>query len=198
MTQKPEYYSRDLEEKRLNQLSKKLLDVLDEAHEYSESPNATAWFKGTANYGLAQGMLNVLHKSEDYPWITLANQTMDFTARIGHTLVQFIVDDPHTPRKQHRLKRNAVEQHQMSLNLNDDNLNTSLIWRFYLNPYSNGVDFSPSISLVGLDSNSNIVCLWEHNSIVTGPVIPVKPETIEIDEPTLVRKDKVAKKASSE
>ncbi len=78
MTQKPELYAPDLTEERLYILSENLIDVLDEAHHYSESPNATAWFKGTANYGLPQGMLIRMHSDNAYPcshlptkqWIT--------------------------------------------------------------------------------------------------------------------------------
>ncbi|MDE1309335.1 hypothetical protein [Vibrio aestuarianus] len=95
MTPKPEFYAPDLTEDRLELLSEKLLDVLDEAHQFSESPNATAWFRGTANYGLPQGMLMRMHKDKSYPWLTLANQTMDYTIRVGKTLVQFIVVTVH-------------------------------------------------------------------------------------------------------
>lgn len=198
MTKKPEFYAPDLTEERLHILSENLLDVLDEAHHYSESPNATAWFKGTANYGLPQGMLIRMHSDSAYPWLTLANQTMDYTARVGNTLVQFVVDDPHSPRKQHRLKRNAVEKHQISLELEEDYVDIPLIWRFYLNPISNGVDYSPSISLLGFNGNGNVICSWEYDTVVTGPVVIDKPESVEIDEPLLVRKKKVQKKVSDE
>ncbi|MCZ4339864.1 hypothetical protein [Shewanella colwelliana] len=198
MTQKPEFHAPDLTAERLQILSENLLDVLDEAQHYSESPNATAWFKGTANYGLPQGMLYRLHLDSSYPWLTLANQTMDYTIRVGKTLVQFVVDDPHSPRKQHRLRRNRVEQNQFSLELEEDNADIALIWRFYLNPMSNGIDYSPSISLLGFNSNGNIICSWEYDSVITGPIATDKPESVEIDEPLLVRKKKEQKKASNE
>lgn len=198
MTQKPEFYAPDLTEERLDILSEKLLDVLHEAHQFSESPNATAWFKGTANYGLPQGMLQRMHGDKSFPWLTLANKTMDYTARVGKTLVQFVVDDPHAPRKQHRLKRSLIEQHQFSLEFEENCTDLPLIWRFYLNPNSNGVDFSPSISLVGLNSNENIVCNWEYDSVISGPVVTNKPESIEIDEPVLVRKKNKQSKISDE
>ena len=57
MSQVPEYFSDDLTCERLRIVSEKLLDVLDEAENFAQSPNATPWFKGTANYGLPQGML---------------------------------------------------------------------------------------------------------------------------------------------
>ncbi|EKO3370781.1 hypothetical protein ORG55_000128 [Vibrio fluvialis] len=198
MTPKPEFYAPDLTEDRLELLSEKLLDVLDEAHQFSESPNATAWFRGTANYGLPQGMLMRMHEDKSYPWLTLANQTMDYTIRVGKTLVQFVVDDPHSPRKQHRLKRNTVEQYQMSLELEDNDCDVPLIWRFYLNPISNGVDYSPSVTLLGFNSNSNIVCCWEYDSIITGPIVTNKPEPVEIDEPVLVPIRKIQKEVDDD
>jgi hypothetical protein len=199
MTEKPEFYTSDLTDDRLQTISSKLLDVLDEAHSFSESPNATAWFRGTANYGLPQGMLILMHEDDNYPWLTLANQTMDYTARIGKTLVQFVVDDPISPRKSHRLKRNSVERFQISFDLEDHINDVPLIWRFYLNPMSNGVDYSPAISLLGFDSNENAMCHWEYESVITGPVINNIPESIEIDEPVLtVRKRKEQKNQSNE
>lgn len=193
MTEKPEYYASDLTEERLQILSERLLDVLDEAHAFSESPNATAWFKGTANYGLPQGMLMRMHSDKSYPWLTLANKTMDYTARIGKTPVQFVVDDPLSPHKQHRLKRNSVEQHQISLELEEYGRNLPLIWRFYLNPITNGVDYSPSVSLLGFNGNGNIVCIWEYSSVISGPIAIEKAKSVEIDEPVLTLKSKTKK-----
>ncbi len=198
MTDKPEFYASDLLQDRLVFMSEKLLEVLDEAHSYSESPNATAWFRGTANYGLAQGMLRQLHHDSNYPWLKLANQTMDYTARIGTTLVQFVVDDPHAPKKTHRLKRNEVEQYQMALQLENDPLENLLVWRFYLNPIANGVDYSPSITLLGFDSDNNVVCKWEYDSVISGPSATELPEVVEIDEPALARKKDKRQKQSSE
>ncbi|RCU45680.1 hypothetical protein DU002_14565 [Corallincola holothuriorum] len=197
MTEKPEFYAPDLTEERLQILSERLLEVLDEAQVYAESPNATAWFKGTANYGLPQGMLMRMHENKDYPWLTLANKTMDYAARIGGTLVQFIVDDPHASRKHHRLKRNAVERYQFSLDLEVPSGDEPLIWRFYLNPFSDGMEYSPTISLLGYDSNENIVCHWEHEVVISGPRSVDVPVAVEIEEPVLTRKqDKQPKQAN--
>lgn len=197
MNELPEFYSSDLTEDRLHILSENLLDVLDEAHQMSTSPNATAWFKGTANYGLPQGMLIRMHEDDSLPWLTLANQTMDYTVRVGNTLVQFVVDDPDSPRKQHRLKRNAVEQYQMSLELESHTSNQSLIWRIYMNPVSNGVDYSPAISLLGFDSNGNTLTSWEHIKPISGPALTEQPDAVEIVEPELTRK-KEKKQQSNE
>jgi hypothetical protein len=61
-----------------------------------------------------------------------------------------------------------------------------------------GVDYSPSISLLGFNGNGNVICSWEYDTVVTGPVVTDKPESVEIDEPLLVRKKKVQKKVSDE
>jgi hypothetical protein len=196
MNQVPEYFSEDLIEERLMIVSDKLLDVLDEAESFAQSPNATAWFKGTANYGLPQGMLQRMHEDDNYPWLTLANQTMDYTAKIGTTLVQFIVDDPFAPRKVHRMKRNAVERQQLGLNLEEHLVDVPLIWRFYLNPKSNGVDYSPSVSLVGFDINENIICLWEYNDTVSSALSINIAKPVEIEEPLLSLKKNDKKKKS--
>lgn len=197
MSQVPEYFSDDLTCERLRIVSEKLLDVLDEAENFAQSPNATPWFKGTANYGLPQGMLKRMHEDDSYPWLTLANQTMDYTARVGNTLVQFVVDDPHSPRKVHRMKRNSVERLQFSLELEEYNKDIPLIWRFYLNPMSNGVDYSPTVSLVGFDVNENIVCLWTHEDTISSPVSNDIPKPVEIEEPVLSLKKSSTKKQSS-
>lgn len=194
MTNTPEQYSQDLTIDRLTVLSEKLLDVLDEAHSFSESPNATAWFRGTANYGLPQGMLTRLAKDPSYPWLAMANQTMDYTVQVGTTLVQFVVDDPNNPVKRHRLKRNAVELHQHSLALEPTYDDSQLVWRFYLTPFSNGIDYSPSITLVGYDINENQACVWEYDTIISGPSAISVPEAVEIQEPVLHRKESRDKK----
>jgi len=197
MSQVPEDFSNDLTCERLKIVSDRLLDVLDEAENFAQSPNATAWFKGTANYGLPQGMLKRMHEDESYSWLTLANQTMDYTARIGDTLVQFIVDDPYSPKKSHRMKRNSVERLQLGLNLEEHHKDIPLIWRFYLNPMSNGVDYSPSVSLVGFDINENIVCLWTHEDTVSSPISSNIPKPVEIEEPVLSLKKSSTKKQSN-
>lgn len=197
MSQVPEDFSDDLTCDRLKIVSDKLLDVLDEAENFAQSPNATAWFKGTANYGLPQGMLKRMHEDKSYPWLTLANQTMDYTARIGKTLVQFIVDDPYSPKKAHRMKRNSVERLQLGLDLEEHDKDVPLIWRFYLNPISNGVDYSPSVSLVGFDINENIVCLWTHEDTVSSPISGNIPKPVEIEEPVLSLKKSSTKKQNS-
>lgn len=196
MTRLPVDFSQDLTEERIKIVSDKLLDVLDEAESFAQSPNATAWFKGTANYGLPQGMLKRMHEDKNYPWITLANQTMDYTAKIGNTLVQFVVDDPHSPKKLHRVKRNAVERQQFGLNLEDQNPDIPLVWRFYLNPISNGVDYSPLISLVGLDINENVVCLWEHDDVISSPLSGNMAQPVEIEVPVITLKQ-ASKKSQS-
>lgn len=193
----PENFSVDLTEERLKIISDRLLDVLDEAENFAQSPNATAWVKGTANYGLPQGMLRLMHEDESYPWITLANQTMDYTARIGNTLVQFVVDDPHAPKKAHRVKRNAVERQQLGLELEDHNPDIPLIWRFYLNPMSNGVDYSPSVTLVGFDINENVVCMWEHEDVISSPLSGDVAQPVEIETPVVSLKRSLQKKQES-
>ncbi|GGF15614.1 hypothetical protein [Pseudoalteromonas gelatinilytica] len=198
MTQLPSNFSEDLTVQRLRVVSDKLLDVLDEANDFAQSPNATPWFKGTANYGLPQGMLKLMHEDNDYPWLTLANNTMDYTVRIGNTLVQFVVDDPYSPRKSHRKQRNAVERNQLALALEEHDQNTPLIWRFYMNPISNGIDYSPQVTLVGYDINKNIVCTWTHDDVVTGPIGSPKVQAIEIEAPVLKRKVAEGKESSNE
>ncbi|WP_339772125.1 hypothetical protein [uncultured Paraglaciecola sp.] len=197
MGRAPEDYSADLTNERITLVSDKLLDVLDEAENFAQSPNATAWFKGSANYGLPQGMLKRMHEDENYPWLTLANQTMDYTVKIGSTLVQFIVDDPHAPKKAHRVKRNAVERQQFGLDLEEHDFEVPLIWRFYLSPISNGVDYSPSVTLVGFDINENIVCLWEHEDVISSPLSGSIAQPVEIEVPVVALKQGSQKKQSS-
>ena len=197
MNRVPQDYSEDLTEERIKIISDRLLDVLDEAENFAQSPNATAWFKGTANYGLPQGMLKRMHEDEDYPWLTLANQTMDYTVRVGNTLVQFIVDDPHSPKKSHRVKRNAVERQQFGLELEEPSPEIALIWRFYLNPVSNGVDYSPSVTLVGFDVNENIVCRWENESVILSPLSDTAAKPVEIAAPVVSLKQASQKKKNN-
>lgn len=189
MMHSPDFYSKDLTQTRLRIVCENLLDAIDEAKKLTDHPLSMSWHKGTTFHAIPYGMVRHMHLDKNLDWFSLANKTMDYTARIGNTLVQFIVDDPHAPKKAHRLEKNLVERNQLSLNLDPSNNQETLVWRFYLNLNSNGVDFSPSISLLGFDYNKNIVCTWEHDvETIVGATFTKVPKASEIEEPLVKRK----------
>jgi len=184
----PYAISEDLTEERLHTLCEHVLDTVQDSLEDSSTPNDTAWTKGCLMYGRLQGMIKRLDSNKEYTWLSLANSTMDFTAKIGATHVQFLVDDAYSPKKTHRLSTNSVENTQISMMLEEPGESMFVTWRLFVGFDEVEGQVSPKVTLVGYDLNQNIVCKWEHQETTVVPVISANSEAVEIDEPILSRK----------
>ncbi|WP_127026155.1 hypothetical protein [Rheinheimera mangrovi] len=187
-TTQPTDFSKDLTIDRLETLCECVLDTVRESQLDASSPNDTAWTKGCLSYGRLQGLMKRLAIDKDYPWLTLANNTMDFTAKIGSTYIQFIVDDAFSPKKTHRLKTNALENMQISLDLEDNNQTLAVVWRIFVGLSDAGVGVSPSATLIGFDINQNPLCIWQYETVSKVPMGVNVVEPSEIEEPVVTRK----------
>ncbi|WP_075185337.1 hypothetical protein [Teredinibacter haidensis] len=180
--------SKDLTDERLHTLCEHVLDTVQDSIEDSSTPDDTAWTKGCLVYGRLQGMIKRISINKEYSWLSLANSTMDFTAKIGSTHIQFMVDDAYSPKKTHRLSTNSVENTQISMLLEEPGEAGFVTWRLFVGFEELEGLISPKATLVGYDLNQNEVCKWEHQEAAVIPMISAGPAPVEIDEPTLQRK----------
>ncbi|GGQ19046.1 hypothetical protein [Shewanella litoralis] len=184
----PVDFSTDLTEERLNIVCNLCLDAIADSLIDSSSIYDTPWTKGCLAYGRLQGLVIHMAKSRDYEWIVLANKTMDFTARIGSTLVQFVVDDPYNPKKTHRLHTNSVENMQLSLDFESKARVDVATWRVFITFDKHDQQVQPSAVLVGFDFNQNPICFWNYEDTIPMPVAAELTNVVEIPEPQLARK----------
>lgn len=183
-------FSADLTEERLNTLCDYCLDTIADSIQDSSSKHDTAWTKGCLPYGRLHGLMIDLSKNKDLSWISLANSTMDYTVRIGSTLVQFIIDDAYNPKKIHRLNKNSVENMQFSLELEEQNEVEVVAWRVFIGIDRQDNQVEPTATLVGFNLNQNPICYWDYSDSTPPPLSTETIKTFEIPDPILARKQK--------
>lgn len=167
----PSFYSLDLKQEYLEDLCKQVLDATNQAISDSSTNHDTAWTRGTLSYGRVHGLFIALHNDKTRPWFTLANSTMDYTAKIGNTFIQVVMDNPEQPKKNHRLKANSIELRQWGLELEQSTKDAEVLtWRLFIDKDDN--DEIPTLyaSLVGFDINTNPLCIWHYQDVVVTPV----------------------------
>ena len=191
----PSHYSPDLKPHYLEDICTLILEVTTKALNDASTDYDTAWTRGTLSYGRIQGLFSQLHLDPEKPWFTLANATMDFTARIGDTLVQVVMDNPYQIKKNHRLKLNNIELNQLQLNFEHPSESDSVLtWRLFVDKDNNDEIPALHISLIGFDINMNKICVWHFDDTA---VIPMKSQDlaaeIEIEDAPITLKDKTDK-----
>lgn len=184
----PYDFSEDLTEERLRVVCDLVLDTVQDSIEDSGTKHDTAWTRGCLRYGRVQGLFSQLTLDKDYPWISLANSTMDFTFKIGNTHVQYIYDDYECPKKIHRLRPNAIENMQLEIAFETEEKPEVLTWRLFVHQDLDE-DFSElKATLVGYDINQSPICTWFFEDKANVPVLAERAETVELPEPLLTRK----------
>jgi hypothetical protein len=186
----PSFYDPELSQERLVELCNDILDVVTGAREITNTDYDTPWTKGTLVYGRVQGFFKHSNKLQSKPWLRLANDTMDFTFKIGSTLIQFMTDDPYAPKKMHRLKANSIEQMSLDFSSNQQLSQPVIVWRLFVDNLQNDDLIGLNAVLVGFDDSQTPVCVWRYKDVASIPVTTVeKPAAVEIDDPDVVRRD---------
>lgn len=168
-----------------------LLDAAYKALEATSTDDDTNWTRGVFPYGRIHGRFIRLQREGDLPWFRLVNKTLDYTVSVDGILMQFVTDDPDLRKKGHRLQKNQVERYHDSLlgPANDENLT----WRVYVDSDRNPDGPTLTVSILGFDTNRNVICKWVHNyeplvSVRTTALSPV----VEIVDSMPIRRDKDA------
>lgn len=168
-----------------------LLDAAYKALEATSTEDDTNWTKGVFPYGRIHGRFKRLHRDGDLPWFKLVNNTLDYTISIDGVLMQVVTDDPDTRKKGYRVEKNVVELYHDSLlgPATDGNVT----WRLYVDSDRNPDGPTLTVSVLGFDTNHNVISKWTHNyeplvSVRTTELSPV----VEFDDSLPVRRDKGA------
>jgi hypothetical protein len=194
----PTEYSQDLTNDRLTILCDHILDTVHDSIIDSSSKDDTAWTRGCLPYGRMQGLIKRLVVKKEYSWLSLANNTMDFTAKIGNTHIQFIIDDPYNPKKIHRLHTNSVENMQLSIALEEHEEIQVVAWRIFVTIDKDNRETEPTATLIGFDVNQNELCRWEYNDVTHAPLESPLTIAAEIEEPELQFKKRIDKANNEE
>ncbi|QVI69416.1 hypothetical protein [Pseudomonas syringae] len=151
----------------------------------------TNWTVGTLLYGRVHGRFKTMHRDKSMPWFQLANSTMDYTPSVNGVLMQVVMDDPNVRKKAHRMVASRVELYQASL-LGPSN-DSNLTWRLYVDSDGNMEDLKLTVTVLGLDTNLNVVCQWMHDYTSLQSVRTIDlPEEVDIPEQFPTRRDKDA------
>ncbi|MBL3605716.1 hypothetical protein JMN21_00375 [Pseudomonas syringae pv. actinidiae] len=151
----------------------------------------TNWTVGTLLYGRVHGRFKTMHRDKSMQWFQLANSTMDYTPSVNGVLMQVVMDDPNVRKKAHRMVASRVELYQASL-LGPSN-DSNLTWRLYVDSDGNMEDPKLTVTVLGLDTNLNVVCQWMHDYTPLQSVRTIDlPEEVDIPEQFPIRRDKDA------
>ena len=190
ISNQPSDFSADLTDERLKIICEQVLDTVQDSIDDSSTKNDTKWTRGCLRYGRVHGLLIQLTLDKNYPWLILANKTLDFTFRVGKALVQYVYDDYEAPKKGHRIKPNTLENTQLALGLDLDEELTVASWRLYVNQELGHENEQLKATLVGYDINQTAVCIWSHEDKINIPMFAEQAEAVDIPEPMLTRKKK--------
>jgi len=151
----------------------------------------TNWTVGTLLYGRVHGRFKTMHRDKSMSWFQLANSTMDYTPSVNGVLMQVVMDDPNVRKKAHRMVASRVELYQASL-LGPSN-DSNLTWRLYVDSDGNMENPKLTVTVLGLDTNLNVVCQWMHDYTPLQSVRTIDlPEEVDIPEQFPIRRDKDA------
>ena len=167
------------------------LDAAYRALEVTSTDDDTNWTMGTLPYGRVHGRFKRLHRDPALPWLLLTNRTMDFTLSVNGVLMQVVMDDPEVRKKGYRLQSNRVELYQASLL--GPAIDKNITWRLYVDTDGNFDGPTLTASVLGFDTNRNVVCKWVHDYVpLFAPRTTELPPEVEIEEPFPIRRDKDA------
>lgn len=189
-SQHPSELELRLEPEFLEVVCNNALDAAYLALDAASTDDDTNWTKGTLPYGRVHGRFKRMHRDHALPWFQLANQTMDYTISVNGVLLQVVMDDPDVRKKSHRLAASRVELYQSSLL--GPACDQNLTWRLYIDSDGNPDGPTLTATILGFDTNRNVVCHWIHNYV---PLVSVRttayPQEVEIEDqmPTRRKKD---------
>lgn len=162
-----------------------------QALEAASTDDDTNWTKGTLPYGRVHGRFIRMSFDQELPWFRLTNKTMDYTPSINGVLIQVVMDDPQERKKSHRLAANGVERYQASLL--GPSCDRNLTWRLYIDSDGNPDGQELKATIMGFDSNLNVVCQWVHDYVPLASVRTTDlPQEVEIPELLPLRRNKNA------
>lgn len=190
-TQHPSDFEPKLTPKYLGIVCNNVLDAAYRALVAASTDDDTNWTVGTLLYGRVHGRFKTMHRDKSLAWFQLANSTMDYTPSVNGVLMQVVMDDPDVRKKAHRMAASRAELYQASLL--GPSSDGNLTWRLYVDSDGNMEDPKLTVTVMGFDTNQNVVCQWEHDYTPLQSVRTIDvPVEVDIPEQFPTRRDKDA------
>ena len=173
----------ELEEKHLEVLSKMILTVVEITLMSHSTPYDDKYTLETSLFGRIRQLFIQLGKADNFPWVKLPSQTMDYVPTICNVPVRIFKDDPHNPKKLKVFFQNNCEQHQHSLMFEQNEAFPieSITWRILIQEPATEIDKDSELEdieddyhvmLVGYDSiTKSIISMWRSEANTRAAVI---------------------------
>ncbi|EGH27480.1 hypothetical protein PSYMO_40672 [Pseudomonas amygdali pv. mori str. 301020] len=190
-TQHPSDFEPKLNPEYLGIVCNNVLDAAYRALVAASTDDDTNWTVGTLLYGRVHGRFKTMHRDKSLARFQLANSTMDYTPSVNGVLMQVVMDDPEVRKKAHRMAASRAELYQASLL--GPSSDGNLTWRLYVDSDGNIEDPKLTVTVMGFDTNQNVVCQWTHDYTPLQSVRTIDlPVEVDIPEQFPTRKDKDA------
>lgn len=188
-TQHPSDFEPRLTPEYLGIVCDNVLEAAYRALAAASTEDDTNWTVGTLVYGRVQGRFKTMHRDQTLSWFKLVNSTMDYTPSVNGVLMQVVMDDPDVRKKTHRMAANRAELFQASLL--GPSSDGNITWRLYVDNDGNADNPKLSVSVLGFDTNLNLVCQWMHDHTPVASVRTIDlPMEVDIPEQFPIRRDK--------
>lgn len=188
----------ELKEEHLEQLSKRMLEIVEMTLQSNSSEYDDNYTFETSIFGRTRQLFFKLAADKSIPWLTVASKTMDYVPKICSIPVRVFKDDPANPKKGKIFFKNECEQSQLTLFDDLENNSIDLTWRLFIQAPATVEDAANELEdleddyrvvLVGYDSiTKQIRSVWQSNS--TARHVPYSVED-ELPAPAEVEKVEV-------
>ncbi|SEN36520.1 hypothetical protein SAMN04487857_114130 [Pseudomonas sp. ok272] len=161
---KPSEISVSLSSDRLSVISRRILDVLDDALRTASTDLDCSYSRGTLSWARIKNALLQMAKSTEHSWLTVKHSGNDLVLGIGQESVRFFLDDHEQPKKLRVLNPTNAEAKQIQLF--EDDAHSEFLWRFIIEKAVTD-DEDHQVYFVGYEAHSerdgNLVAEWRYN-----------------------------------
>lgn len=161
---KPSEISVSLSSDRLSVISRRILDVLDDALRTASTDLDCSYSRGTLSWARIKNALLQMAKSAEHSWLTVKHSGNDLVLGIGQESVRFFLDDHEQPKKLRVLNPTNAEAKQIQLF--EDDAHSEFLWRFIIEKAVTD-DEDHQVYFVGYEAHSerdgNLVAEWRYN-----------------------------------
>lgn len=162
---KPSEISSSLTSSRLSIISKRMLDVLDDALRTASTDLDCSYARGTLSWARIKNALLQLAQSDEHPWLTIKHSGNDLLLGIGSETVRFFLDDHENPKKMRVL--NPTNSETKQLQLFEEDAHSEYLWRFIIERALTEED-DHQVYFVGYEAHAErdgiLIAEWRYNA----------------------------------
>lgn len=160
----PSEISMSLTSDRLSVISRRILDVLDDALRTASTDLDCSYSRGTLAWARIKNALIQMAEIADHSWLTIKHSGNDLVLGIGCESVRFFLDDHEQPKKLRVLNPTSAEAKQMQLF--EDEAHSEFLWRFIIER-AVSEDDEHHVYFVGYEAHAEqdgiLVAEWRYN-----------------------------------